>query len=59
MKAELTQEGLKATPPVAVTLAWMSGLTINDAVGYATLIYVVLQAGYLLWKWYGEIKKRK
>ncbi len=60
MKAEIAQEGLKATPPVAITaVAWMKGLTLTDAVGIATLAYIALQAGYLIWKWYREFKKSR
>jgi hypothetical protein len=58
MKAEIVGEGLKASPPVTVTaLAWMKGMTLNEYVAIATLIYIGLQAGYLLWKWYREWKK--
>lgn len=60
MKAAIAGEGLKAAPPVTVTAwAWMSGLDVNDAVADATLIYIGLQVGYLLWKWVREIKKGK
>lgn len=58
MRTEIVQEGLKAAPPVTVSLvAWLQGLTINQVVGYATLVYIALQAGYLVWKWYREYKR--
>ncbi len=58
MKAAIAQESLKATPPVTVTaVAWMQGLTINEFVGLATLAYIALQAGYLVWKWIREARK--
>lgn len=57
MRVAIANEGLKATPPVTVTaVAWMQGLTINEVVGYATLVYIVLQAGYLVWKWVREAR---
>lgn len=60
MKQDLAQEAMKATPPVTVTgVAWLQGMTISDAVGYATLAYIAIQACYLLWKWYREAKGRK
>lgn len=60
MRSEIAQESLKAAPPVAVTAwAWMSGLDINQVVGYATLLYIVLQAGYLIWKWVREVRRGK
>jgi hypothetical protein len=59
MRAEIAQESLKATPPVTVTaVTWMSGLTLNDYVLLATLAYVALQAGYLVWKWVREIRSK-
>ena len=59
MKAEVVHESLKATPPVAVTgWAWMNGLTLSDAVALATLAYIALQAGYLVWKWVKEWRKK-
>lgn len=60
MREAITQEGLKATPPVTVSVvAWMQGLTINDVVGIATLAYIALQAIYLIWKAYREYKNGK
>lgn len=60
MRAEIPQEGLKAAPPVAVTAwAWVAGLTLDKWVALATLTYIVLQAGYLIWKWVREIRKGK
>ena len=51
-KSDLAQEVVKGAPPVAVTLASMAGVTLHDLVMGATLFYVVLQAAFLLWKWY-------
>ena len=58
MKQDIAQEAAKAAPPVAVTgWAWVHGLTISDAVALATLAYIALQAGYLVWKWVREIRR--
>ncbi len=58
MKAAIAQEGIKAAPPVAVTaVAWMQGLTLTDFVALATLGYIGLQAGYLVWKWWREARR--
>lgn len=60
MRAEIAQESLKAAPPVTITaIAWMNGLTLNEVVALATLGYIGLQAGYLLWKWYREWKRSR
>lgn len=52
MKQDIVQEAVKAVPPVVVS-AW----TLNDTVMTATLAYIVLQALYLLWKWFKEWKR--
>lgn len=58
MRAAIVQEGLKSSPPVAITaVAWMQGLTLTDVVALATLAYIVLQCGYLIWRWWREYKK--
>lgn len=60
MKHEIVQESAKATPPVMVTAwAWAHGLTLTDLVALATLAYIALQAGYLIWKWWREFNRRR
>jgi hypothetical protein len=50
--ADAAGEAAKAAPPVAVVSAGqVLGLTLQDAVYIATLVYVALQAGWLVWKW--------
>lgn len=59
MRQEIAQEAYKATPPVAVTgWAWINGMTLEKWVAVATLIYIVLQAGHLVWRWYREWRKK-
>lgn len=49
---------MRSAPPVAVAgSAWLFGLTLNDWVAVATLGYLALQTGYLLFKWYRDFKK--
>lgn len=49
MKDEITSAVVKATPPVAVTGAnFIFGLSLNDWVAIATLIYIVLQVILLI-----------
>lgn len=58
MKTAITNESLKGAPPVVVTaLAWVADLTINNMVGIITIVYVGLQATYLLWKWRRESRE--
>lgn len=49
---DVATEGLKAAPPVAVTGAIVSGMTINDWIAIATLSYLLLQIGLLLPKYW-------
>lgn len=58
MRTAIAQESLKASPPVTITVvAWMQGLTLTDVVALATLAYVLLQSGYLVWKWVREARR--
>jgi hypothetical protein len=57
MKQEIATEGMKSAPPVAVTAASVvQGVTLNEWVAIATIIYIALQAGYLVWKWFKEFR---
>ena len=58
-KSDLASEAIKAAPPVAITTAvTVGGLTLNEWVAIATLLYIVLQSGWLVWKWYHAIKDK-
>lgn len=63
LKHELTEAftaaALKATPPVTVTAAVVSGATLNTVVVLLTAIYLVAQIGYLVWKWRREAKRKE
>lgn len=50
-KADIAAETAKAAPPVTVVGATVFGVTINDLILWATLIYLVLQIGFLLYRW--------
>lgn len=50
-------EAARAAPPVAVAaVAVAEGITINHVVGVATLLYIALQALYLVWRWRREAR---
>jgi hypothetical protein len=60
MKTDLAQEAMKSTPPVAVAgAAWVFGLTLNDWVAIGTLLYLVLQGAFLVWKWWKEANRKE
>jgi hypothetical protein len=50
-KADIAAEAAKASPPVAVAGATVAGIQVNDLILWATLIYIVLQIGFLLYRW--------
>lgn len=56
MKHETIDQTAKAIPAVAgVTY---STVTLNELVAIATLLYVLAQLGFLLYKWYWAHKDR-
>lgn len=58
-KSDIVSEAIKAAPPIAITTAvTVGGLTLNEWVAIATLLYIVLQSGWLVWKWYHAIKDK-
>lgn len=58
MRVAIASESLKATPPVTISaVSWMNGLTLNEYVAIGTLIYIGLQAAYLIWRWVREARK--
>jgi hypothetical protein len=50
-KQDLVIEAAKATPPVGAATAIAAGLNVNTLVLWATLIYIVLQIMFLVYKW--------
>ena len=55
-KVQAMVEAAKAAPAVAGATA--SSLTLNEWVAIATGVYVLIQAAYLLRKWYVEERAR-
>lgn len=51
-KSDLVSEAAKAAPPVTVAGATIAGIQINDLILWATLIYLVLQIAFLLYRWH-------
>ena len=49
---DIAVESAKASPPVAViTTSIAQGWTINNTVGTLTVIYLLLQIGWLIYRW--------
>ena len=59
-RVDLASEAWKAAPPVAVVGAdLIMGHGISFWVGWATIAYIALQAGYLIWKWRRESRPKR
>jgi hypothetical protein len=58
-KSDIISEAAKATPPVTVAGATVAGVQVNDLILWATLIYIVLQIGFLLYRWHKLIVSRR
>lgn len=58
-RSEITTEVAKATPPAVVVAAnKIMGLDLPTLVAIATLLYLLIQTVYLIWKWRNESKDR-
>jgi hypothetical protein len=58
-KVDVAVETMKSTPPLAVIVAGtLGGYSLQDWVLVATLIYIGLQVGWLLYKWYKAARKK-
>lgn len=55
MKTEIATEAAKGAPAVAGAFA--AAMTLNQWVALATGFYIVIQAAYLLRKWWREEKE--
>lgn len=52
--ADMITAAGKATPALAVSGATMAGVSLDTWVMGATLLYLVLQIAYLIWKFFRE-----
>lgn len=57
MKQETIIETARAVP--AVVGATAATVTLNDVVAIVTIIYVLLQGAYLIYKWRRDIKEHR
>ncbi len=58
-KSDIISEAAKAAPPVTVAGATVAGMQVNDLILWATLIYIVLQIAFLLYRWHKLIVNRR
>ena len=53
-------EGAKAAPPVTVVATKLAnGWTMTHTVTALTILYLLLQAAYLVWRWSNEREDRR
>lgn len=52
-------EAAKAAPPTVVAAYGALTAHLPELVGFATLIYILIQAGHLIWKWWCQIYDRR
>lgn len=58
-KVDVVHEAVKSAPPVAVTAAsGLMGFSLHEWVAIATIAYIVIQTGWLLWKWRRAAKNK-
>lgn len=49
-------EVLQSIPAASAIGIWLTGKDINFWVGVGGLVFLVLQCGYLIWKWRRDIR---
>lgn len=59
LASELNSAMAKLSPVAGVATAGAAGWGVQEWMYAATIAYVALQAGYLLWKWRREWKARQ
>jgi len=56
-KHETIIETGKAVPAIAGATVY--GLTLNEVVAIVTILYVLIQGGFLVYKWYWDWQEKK
>ena len=56
-RSEAATNAIASTPSLTAIAMWLGGKDINFWVGVAGLAFILLQAGYLIWKWRRDIRR--
>jgi hypothetical protein len=51
-KSDIAAEAVKAAPPITVAGATVAGVPVNELILWATLVYLVLQIAFLVYRWW-------
>jgi hypothetical protein len=54
---DLSKAAAELTPPVVFGAVRLAGMSLPDWVAAATLVYIVLQAAHLVWRWRRQAKR--
>jgi hypothetical protein len=54
---DVVKSAAEASPPVVYAALHIFGVSLPDWVALATLAYIILQAGHLLWRWHRQAKR--
>lgn len=52
-------QALNATPSLAAVGATVAGLHVNDWLAICGIVFIVLQAAYLIWRWRRDAKREE
>lgn len=52
----ITTEAVKAAPPLTVSVLYVGGMSLSDWVAVLTIIYIVLQIGLLMPRYFGTLR---
>lgn len=48
---------IQAAPSVGAILIWLSGKDVNWWAAVAGLLFILVQLGYVIWKWRRDIRR--
>ena len=57
-RAEVPQS-VQALPSLGAIFIWFSGKDVNWWAAVIGLLFIILQIGYLLWKWRRDIRRER
>lgn len=57
VKHEFAVQGAASVPSWAVIVTWLLGVSIEKWAAVAGIVFILLQCGYLMWKWRRDHKR--
>lgn len=56
-KHDAAVQGAASLPSLGAIFAWLAGVPVEKWAALAGLVFIVLQAVYLLWKWRRDMRR--